>query len=625
MGAMNDNVFKNALLIVIAYNALTWGGLDSKSLIAFASGIFILPFFLFSHVAGQLADNIQKSKIAVAVKASEVAIMIIAAVGFWFQNLEILMIALFLMGAHSTFFGPMKYSAIPEVTAPEHLIRNNAAIEAGTLIAILAGTVLAGLLVSIQASGIAAGLTATGIAILGLLAALKMQTATPETNLKKLNWNFFEFLSETKPLVRNSKNLKLCLWGVSFFWLFGTVIFSVLPNLTKDVLFGDESVLTCLLAIFTFGIGVGSFLAHRISPKEVDTGFLPLCLLGMSACLGFFGYSLQNSFPAGDTTNTLISLKLFLTQSIGIKATISFFVLSVLAGAFSVPLYTMMQTETQSHQRSKVIALNNIYNALSMVAASLSLMALYHFGFTIVDVFWILTVLCFTISFVFYLSTSHAVLRFYCQFIASAFFDFKVVDKRSVPSSSSTGTLIICNHITLIDWMFIGASIKKPTRFVITIDYFDRPHFRWLLKQGNVIPIATRKESEARMAEALDEIVNSLKFGDTVCLFPEGGLTTTGEVRPFMPGVTGLIRRCHSLGIYPNVQPMALRGLWGSIFSKKPGADVSDSDKPKSWRRSVTLKIGETIATDPNSNNQEVYLESKKLRQIIQDLFMVSK
>lgn len=368
-GAFNDNLYKNALLLLITYSAGGLMGLSVDVVVNFAAFLFILPFFLFSGIAGQLADKYEKSRIIRAVKFLEIVIMALAAVALWFGWYEVLLVLLFLMGTQSTFFGPVKYAILPQVLADDELVGGNALVGMGTFVAILLGTIAAGLLMGYET---AARLTAIGVvvmAVLGYLAARQVpQTAAAAGDLRlslrpvRETWHLMVLAAERRQVL-------LAVLAISWFWFLGAAYLTQFPNFAKTNLRGDETVVTLLLALFTIGISVGSMLCERLTGHRVSLRLVPWGALGLS----LLGVDLYFSVPEAPVPSTWLTM---LTDPVYLRVLVDLMGIGIAGGLFIVPLYAYIQHETPFGKRARLIAALNVINALFMVVSALVAMVL---------------------------------------------------------------------------------------------------------------------------------------------------------------------------------------------------------------------------------------------------------
>lgn len=384
-GALNNNIFKNALILLITFRIADLVGLNSQLLVAMAAGFFILPFFLFSATAGQLADKYEKSRMISVIKLIEMMLMVLAVIGFYLKSTCFLMFVLFALGVQATFFGPLKYAILPEHLHENELIAGNGLIEAGTFISILLGTILGGALI-LQKNG---EYVISAIIMLVALAGWCSSLFIPRTNTHqaelKINYNF---ISETKNLLIYSKQIRdifLCILGISWFWLFGATFLSELPVFAKDTLHAHQSVVILFLAIFSIGLAIGSVICNKLLNGKIHVTYVPFGILGMSI------FTIDLYFSAGHiligSVNSLMGTYQFLCSINGWRIAIDLLLIAIFGGLYTVPLYAMMQNRSTPSHRARVIAVNNVVNALFMVIAAVATAVMIKFGFTVLDIF----------------------------------------------------------------------------------------------------------------------------------------------------------------------------------------------------------------------------------------------
>ncbi len=376
-GALNDNIFKNALGLLIIYH------MNNPVLTTASAGIFILPFFLFSATAGQIADKFEKSRVIRIIKFIEIPLMLAAAIGFYFENYGILMGVLFCAGTHSAFFGPLKYSILPDHLPENELIGGNALVEAGTFLAILIGTILSGVLIQ-QTNGV---LSICGIlmfvAVAGWLASRQIPSAPPAAKDLKINYNF---ILETWRIVRHAateKDVFLSIAGISWFWLVGFTFLAEFPAYAKDVLGANEGVVTLFLTVFSIGIALGSLICNKLVKGTVSGAYVPLGAFGMTA----FIILLWLASPGLAPHKTLIGIMEFIAIPQSWAILFSLLSIAIFSGIYIVPLYTIMQTRCEQSHRSRTVAANNIVNALFMVAGAIITMILLKLHMSVSDIF----------------------------------------------------------------------------------------------------------------------------------------------------------------------------------------------------------------------------------------------
>ena len=379
LGALNDNSYKNALVVLLTFQAASWTTMAPGVLANLAAGIFILPFFLFSATAGQLADKFDKARLTRLVKLAEVAIMLLASLGFAAHNLELLLLALFLMGLHSTFFGPIKYALLPQHLAPEELVSGNAFVEAGTFVAILLGTLLGGVLAAAEGGTIWVSLCVVTIAVGGYLSCRQIPAAPAPVPDLKLGFNPFTETWRNIGFARENRSVFLAILGISWFWLYGALFLANFPAYAKGVLGGGESSVTLLLSVFTVGIGLGSMACDKLSNHRVEAGLVPIGALGLT----LFGLDFAWASPASSATGTPLPLETLLTDGHVWRILADLLLLGGCGGFYCVPLYALMQERSSESHRARTIAANNIMNALFIVVGSLAAAALLGTGLSI--------------------------------------------------------------------------------------------------------------------------------------------------------------------------------------------------------------------------------------------------
>lgn len=364
-GAFNDNLYKNALLLLVTYTAGGLLGFSVDVVVNFAAFLFILPFFLFSGMAGQLADSLEKSRIIRVVKLLEIGIMTTAAVGLWFGWYELLLVLLFLMGTQSTFFGPVKYAILPQVLADDELVGGNALVGMGTFVAILLGTIAAGVLMGFET---AARLTAVGVVVMAILGYLAARQVPVTDNRGAAALERLQPVKETwrlLTLAAEQRRVLLAILAISWFWFLGAAYLTQFPNFAKTSLLGDETVVTLLLALFTIGISVGSMLCEKLTGHHITLKLVPWGAAGLS----LFGVDLYFAVPATPVASTWLTL---LSDAEYLRVLLDLLGIGVCGGLFIVPLYAFIQHETPRFKRARIIAALNVMNALFMVVSALT-------------------------------------------------------------------------------------------------------------------------------------------------------------------------------------------------------------------------------------------------------------
>ncbi len=384
-GALNDNLFKSALVILITYKNISLFGVNSASMVALCGGVFILPFFLVSATSGQLADRLDKVWLSYRIKEAEVGIAILGALGLMMDNYYIMLLVLFLLGLQSTFFGPIKYSLIPHYAPKEQLIFANAMVSSGTFVAILLGTIIGGIAASLGDNYWPLIAVLLIIAYLGLYYAKKLPLQKDPNEINdvdrqiKVDWNFFTSTRDILKLVFKNPMTALLIVGLSWFWFMGAGLLSLLPLVAKDVFHGSEAVATMMLFTFTIGMGLGPFILEKVTKGRVRRWVIPMSLVAMTLVIFDLSYVIKiasrQSFLLSLTQN--IGIKDFFALNMSARTIVDLFLLSLFGGMFTVPQFAELQRVTKDSELSRIVAGNNIINALAMVSVSILLM-LFH-------------------------------------------------------------------------------------------------------------------------------------------------------------------------------------------------------------------------------------------------------
>ncbi|HRP95147.1 MAG TPA: MFS transporter [Rhodocyclaceae bacterium] len=560
LGAFNDNFYKNALVVLITFQAAQMTSLSPGVLVNLAAGVFILPFFLFSATAGQLADKFEKSRLIRFTKLLEIVIMLLAAVGFALMSLPLMLGTLFLMGTQSSLFGPVKYAILPQQLREDELVGGNALVETGTFVSILVGTIAGGLLVAVPngPAWLSAGVIA--IAVLGYLASRAIPPAAAVDPGLKINWNP---LTETWRIVRftqGNRTVFLSILGVSWFWFYGALFLSQFPAYASEVLGGDEKAVTLLLAMFSIGIGAGSLLCEKLSAGRIELGLVPVGSIGLS----LFALDLWWASPTPGALGTGLPMAALLAEPLMWRVLFDLVMIGVFGGFFIVPLYALIQNRSEPSHRSRVIAGNNILNALFMVVAALMGAGLLAAGLSVAELFLVTALLNAAVALFIYRLVPEFLLRFVVWLLVHTMYRLRVEGIEHIPEKGPA--VLVANHVSFVDAMIIMAACRRPIRFVMDHRIFRWPILSFVFRTSGAIPIAAVKEDPAMTERAFDQIARALEAGELVGLFPEGRITDSGEIAPFRAGIARIVARTPV-----PVVPMALRGLWGSFFSRKDG------------------------------------------------------
>lgn len=602
MGALNDNVLKNALVIMATFHAAEFTSMDAKVVAQLAGGLFILPFLLFSATAGQLADKFDKSALMRWVKIAEFFIMLLAGIGFFIKSLPLLLLALFLMGTHSAFFGPAKYGYLPQVLGERELIGGNALLEAGTFLAILGGTLVAGVLAAQVAPEPLIG-TLIGLSLAGIVASRFIQPVAPADPALRVNWNPATTTWDTFRYARGNSTVFRSLIGISWFWALGAVVLSSLPAYTKEILGGDETVVTLLLAVFSIGVGLGSLLCDRLSRHTVEIGLVPLGSLGLTLALA----AMWAATPAQPLPG--IAWQAFVAAHWPVPLALA--TIGLFGGFYIVPLYALIQSRTEKSHISRVQAANNALNALAMVLASIAAGLLFTAGLSVTEVLLVCALVNAMVAVYIYTLVPEFLVRFVVWILMNLFYRLRVIGDERIPREGAA--LVVCNHVSYVDALVLGGAFWRPVRFVMYFKIFQVPVLSWFFRTVKAIPIAGKNEDPALLEEAYRRINAELDAGNLVCIFPEGALTRDGDIAAFKGGVMKILEQRPV-----PVIPCGLGGLWGSAFSRSGAARPApeEDDTLKSLRgplRRIVLRIGEPIPA-AQVNVDALYETVAKLR-----------
>ncbi len=594
LGALNDNLFKNALVIMAVFHAADFTGMDPKILAQLAGGLFILPFLLFSATAGQLADKFDKAAVMRWVKIAEFFIMLLAAAGFLAKSLPVLLFALFLMGTHSAFFGPAKYGYLPQILGERELTGGNALLEAGTFLAILGGTLLAGIFAAQIAPYALIG-TLLGLSLIGIVASRFIQPAAPVATLR-INWNPATTTWDIFRYARRNDTVFKSLIGISWFWALGSVVLSSLPIYAKEVLGGNETVVTTLLIVFSLGVGIGSLLCDRLSRHSVEIGLVPMGSIGLTVGLAIM-WAVTPTQPAMQ-----IGWETFLAGHWPVALSLG--LMGLFGGFYIVPLYALVQSRTEKSHVSRIQAANNALNALAMVLAAAAAAAMFHAGVDLTSLLLICALVNAVVAIYIYTLVPEFLVRFVVWILLNLVYRLRVTGDERIPKTGAA--LVVCNHVSFVDALVLGGAFWRPMRFVMYYKIFQVPVLSWFFRTVKAIPIAGKTEDPALLEAAYQRINAELYAGNLVCVFPEGALTRDGDIATFKGGILKILAQRPV-----PVIPCGLGGLWGSAFSRN-----RDDRTAKPFRgpfRRVVLRIGVPISPE-QINLDELYESVVKLR-----------
>ncbi|MFT4764211.1 MAG: 1-acyl-sn-glycerol-3-phosphate acyltransferase [Oleispira sp.] len=584
LGAFNDNLYKNALLLLITFGGISAQS-DSALLTNLAAGLFILPFFLFSPVAGQIADKLEKSKLIRWVKGFEVIIMGLAASAILMGNIWMMMVLLFLMGMQSAIFGPVKFALLPQQLNDEELVGGNALVEMGTFLAILIGTITAGIFFDFEQSQywIAGGIVA--FAVLGFLSSQYIPTAAANDPNLKINWNPFTEMVNTLRQARENRSVYLSIMAISWFWFIGASYLTQFPNFARDYLGGSTQVVTLLLTLFSLGVAIGSLLCEKLSGRKIELGIVPIGSIGMS----IFGIDLYFSVSGIQVVDGMTAMA-FIQQADNWRLMFDIAMVSAFGGLFVVPLQALIQHRSDAKNRSQIIAANNMLNAIFMVAsAAIGILALVVIELTIPEYFLVLALMNIVVAVYVYSRVPEFVLRFFIWMLGHTL--YRVQDKGLENIPENGPAVLVCNHVSFVDAMLIAGTYHRPIRFVMDRSIAEMKGLKTFFKIAKTIPICSPKANIEVYENAFQRIKEELDSGEIICIFPEGKLTTDGEVDTFKSGIERILKESPV-----PVVPLALEGLWGSIFSHKDGHALTK--RPRRFWSKVTLTAGASQAAE---------------------------
>jgi 1-acyl-sn-glycerol-3-phosphate acyltransferase len=580
LGAFNDNVYRYAFAILITYFLAEEhrGIYVNSALVA-----FILPFFIFGAITGQLADKFEKAWLIRQIKLAEIVIMLCGCIALYFQNVPGMLAVLFALGAQSSFFGPIKYSILPQHVKTNEILSANAYVEAATFIAILLGQVLGGALSEQQSYLPYLMVAIVSFAILGWFSARMIPDAPAASPDLKLSFNIFTKTVEIIKMARADHGVFQSILANSWFWFFGALVLTLFPVFAIEVLNGNPKVAIILLATFTVGIALGSFACSVFSAGRVELGLVPIGALGMS----LFTWNLSAAII--DPGDQMRDLSQVLAEPGVLWALFNLVMMAFFAGLFIVPLYTYMQTKSCESKRSRIIAVNNIINSLFMIVAGGLGIALDAAGFSVMEIFRIAAILNLIVALYILSQIPEYFLRLVSWLLAHCVYRIRKEDLDKIPEAGPA--LLVCNHVSFFDPPILLGVLPRPARFVMWYGFYELPIagrlFRWLKS----IPIGNRRERPELVKEAFNTIAEELEAGRLVVVFPEGSITRDGEVSKFQPGIDEILKRTPV-----PVIPLALRGVWGTWASRERGSALRGW--PKSFMKKITVVAGDPVEPD---------------------------
>ena len=587
LGAFNDNVFKNALGILIAFRLAGELALSSNTLVNLSFLVFIAPAFLFSATAGQIADRVEKSGLIRRIKIAEILVMLLGAAGLVLGNVYLLFLVLFLMGTQTAFFGPVKYGILPQHLKEEELVGGNGLIEMGTFLAILLGTLLVGILIAYDHGQWFVAVVVVVVAVGGWASSRGVPIADASDPELQIRWNIFAETWRILMFTRSNRTVFNSVLGISWFWFYGATFLAQFPNFAKLHLGGNEQVVTILLTVFSLGIGLGSLLCERMSGRLVEIGLVPFGAFGLTV----FSFDLYLAVPEIHAS-TSVGPGAFLADPGNWRVLADLFLMALFGGFFIVPLYALVQLRSPKDKRSRIIAGNNVLNAAFMVLAGIVAIGLLGAGLSIPQLFLVVSLMTAAVSIYIFTLVPEFLMRFIVWALIHTVYKLDIRNVDEIPDQGPA--VLVCNHVSFVDALIIAAACRRPVRFVMDHKIFKIPIASFVFKVGKAIPIAPKHEDPLAMERAFKQVARVLEEGEVVCIFPEGKITQDGAMNAFRPGLNRIVERSQV-----PVVPMALSGLWGSFFSRADGAAMS---KPwrlvAQFRSQIELSVGSIVNPD---------------------------
>ncbi len=557
LGALNDNLLKNALVILVTYYFATEQNFNAQIIVTLAAGLFILPFFLFSAAAGQLADKYDRSKITRIIKIIEIIIMIGACIGFYMQNLFMLLGIIFLMGAHSAFFGPIKYAILPQHLPDNQLLRANAYIECATFIAILFGTIIGGLLILQPNGSIWVSTLLLIFAIFGCIASFYMPQASPPAPDLKININIWQETLNIISFARKERSVFLSILGISWFWLIGATVISQLPTYAKDILHANETLVTLFLVLFSIGIGSGSILCNRLIKGHIENTYVPIAVIGVSVFLIDLFFASKSTLISANSE--LIIAWQFIQTKQGLRICIDLLAMAICCGLYTVPLYATMQSSSAVHYRARIIAANNIMNSLFMVGAAIFSLIILKLSFSVIHIFLSIAIVNVIVAIYICQILPNALLR---SMVRTLFRLLYRVEVKGLDNYYAAGDriLLIANHTSLLDGALIAACLPDKITFAINTQMSQK----WWIKPLLLLVDAFALDPKNPMA--IKELIHLVRKNQKCLIFPEGRISTTGSLMKIYEGPGMIADKSDA-----RLLPIRIEGAQYTPFSKLRG------------------------------------------------------
>ncbi len=550
LGAFNDNLLKFGLLFLANFSILKSNPDAAAQLAILSTGLFILPYFLLSALGGQLADHYDKARLVRWIKAAEIGIMAVALFGFWIESIPVLLTCLFLMGVHSTLFGPVKYAVLPQHLRENELMGGNGLIEAGTFLAILGGQLLAGVIPAWEA-----GLIAFGLAVLGWLISLTMPSAPPIGNAAKVEWNIWRGTMHILGSARSQGDLWLAMLGISWFFAVGAVLTSEFAPLVSSVLDARQEVVTLFLLVFSLSIALGSVAVNRLLKGEISARYVPIAALGMAAFQIMLGIT-TNGY---DVVREGAGITAFLASDGAYAILISLTGLAFCGGMFIVPLYALLQAKSAPEERSRIIAANNILNAILMVAMVGVAAMLLGAGVGIPDLITVLGIATLVVALIACWLLPETVIKSLFKALLTFLYRVEVIGKDNMPKPGEAAVVVV-NHVSFLDGLLLAVFLPGKPTFAVNSQIAKAWWVRPALKLFDAFPVDPTNPMAAK------SMVKAVREGRTLVIFPEGRITVTGALMKVFDGPGMVADKANA-----PIIPVRIDGAQFSTFSRLRG------------------------------------------------------
>ena len=606
LGAFNDNVFKQVVLLLLTYEAVPRMHWDGSLVNSIGMMLFMLPTLVFSSWGGRLADTQDKAPLIRALKTFEVACMAMAALAIWCEAYIAMLGILALVGVQAALFGPVKYAILPQHVPRAHLVGANAWVEMGTFLAILLGTILAGVLAELPDDWRyrLIGVVLIAVALAGWWSARRIPSAPPLTAQP----------ADSQVITRSSlklfwtqRSMRFAILGISLFWFLGTCYLSQLNVWVKDVAATDMSMVSALMASFAIGVGLGAALYSKLSVGRLELGLVPIGALIIALCGTLFAYSGPKIGMSGEALTLMARLR----DGTLLPMMLELIGVGIGGGLYIMPLYLMLQIKSDPNHRARMIAINNIVNALFMLVASLFAILIVNVLHWSLPVFYALVALCaLLIGVASFGYNPRPCLRILTFMGMRLCYKLRIKGREFIPEEGAA--VVVCNHVSYTDALILAAASPRPLRFVMYAPIYEMPLINGFCRIAGAIPINNARNTPSAMRRTFRQIKKALDAGEVVMIFPEGQLTRNGEIGSFQRGIERIIEETPV-----PVIPAALSGLWGGWGTHKGSAPFSGW--PKKIHTRVRMMFGEPVPPE-QVTRELLYQRVCQLKQYLDSL-----